>query len=66
MQKIFKTKIIKDFIKTNNWSMTRFCRECGIGIDIYKKIMKQEIAFRASAMFKIARLIKIEVHKLFY
>lgn len=66
MKKIFKTKVIENFIKKNNWSMSKFCKECKIGVDVYKKIMKQQITFRASAIFKIARVIKIDAYKLFY
>lgn len=64
MKKYFKTHLIKNFIKRKKWSMTRFCKECRIDLRVYKKIMAQQINFRANMLFRIARVMEIEVYQL--
>ena len=64
--KYFKTHLIVKFIKRKNWTMTRFCKECNIGLQVYKKIMAQQINFRANMLFRIARVMGIEVYQLCY
>lgn len=66
MQKYFKTHLITNFIKKNNWSKTRFCKECKIDLRVYEKIMAQKINFRANMLFRIARVMGIEAYQLCY
>ena len=64
--KYFKIEIIENFRQEKGWSVTRFCKECKIGLDVYKKIINQQINFRANMLFRIARVIGLQVYQLVY
>ena len=64
--KYFKTELIEEFRKEKGWSITRFCKECRIGLDVYNKIINQKMNFRASMLFRIARVIGLQVYQLMY
>ena len=66
MKKYYKTHLIKNFIKKNKWSITRFCKECRIGLDVYKKIIAQKLNFGITALFRVARVIGVQVCELCY
>ena len=64
--KYFKSATLENFRREKGWSVTRFCKECKIGLDVYKKIINQQINFRASMLFRIARVIDLQVYQLVY
>lgn len=60
-----KTEIIENYIKENNLTKTEFCRGCKVSLYLFNKIMKGYLNFDVRILLRIARLIKIEVYKLF-
>ncbi len=57
---------MEDFRKQKGWSINKFCIECGIGVPVYKKILNQQLNFRLSALFKIAKVMNVYVCNLCY
>ena len=66
MQKIIKTEIIENYLKENNISKYKFCKLCNVSRNIFDKIMANDTNFGIKALFKIARILNIEAHELFY
>ncbi len=64
MKNEFKTEIIENYLKENKLSKTKFCELCGIAPRTLSKIMNNE-NYRTTALFKIARVVKIRVCKMF-
>ena len=65
MKNKIKTEIIKRFIEENKISKTTFCKMCKISPSTLKKIFNKDDNFRIIALFKIARVIKIQVYQMF-
>ncbi len=61
-----KTELILNFIKKNNLTKSKFCNICKINTDTLNRILSKTRNYRLSALFKIAKVIKIEVRDLFY
>ena len=66
MKKHYKTELIEEFRKENRLSVERFCKQCNICMATYYKIMHQQLNFRSSVMFKIARAMGVEMKRLYY
>ena len=64
MKLIFKTEIVENYLKENRMSKTAFCKLCGISPSTLTRVMNNK-NYRISALFKIAKVIKIEVPKMF-
>jgi len=60
----FKTEIIENYLKENKISKTKFCKLCGITLRTFMRVMNNE-NYRVNTLFKIARVLKLQVHKLF-
>ena len=58
------TNLIKWYLEENNLSVTQFCKICKITPTTYKKIMANE-NLDFIALYKIARVIKINVYQMF-
>ena len=65
MQNTIKTEIIKNFMIENKISKTKFCRMCKISLSTLNKILNNDHKFRIIALFKIARVIKVQVYQMF-
>ncbi len=65
MKNSIKIEIIEKFIKENKISKTTFCKMCKISPSTLKKIMTKNENFKIIALFKIARVIKIQVYQMF-
>ena len=65
MKNTIKIEIIKNFMIKNKISKTAFCKICKISPSTLNKIMTKGDNFRIIALFKIARVIKIQVYQLF-
>lgn len=61
---LINTKEIQAYLKENKLSIVKFCKICKISPHTYKKIMANE-DFNLIALFKIAKAIKIPIHKIF-
>lgn len=64
--KTIKVNVIKKFMKDNNLSKTKFCKICGIGLATFDKILLDKTNFRIVALFKVARVMKINVCDFIY
>lgn len=64
MKNKFKKETIDNYLKDNKISKTRFCKLCGISPYTLKKILNNE-NYEISALFKIAKVIEIQVYQMF-
>ena len=65
MKNTIKVELIENFIKENNLSKSKFCEMCKISQSTLDKIMTNSENFRIIALFKIARVLKIQVYQMF-
>lgn len=65
MKNKIKSDLIENFIKENNLSKSKFCEMCKISQSTLNKIMTNSENFRIIALFKIARVLKIQVYQMF-
>lgn len=65
MKNTIKTELIENFIKDNNLSKSKFCKMCKISQSTLNKIITNNENFRIIALFKIARVLKIQVYQMF-
>ena len=65
MKNTIKTEIIENFMLENNISKTKFCKMCKISPSTLNKIMTNNDNFGIIALFKIARVIKVQVYQMF-
>lgn len=65
MKNTIKTELIENSIKENNLSKSKFCEMCKISQSTLNKIMTSNEKFRIIALFKIARVLKIQVYQMF-
>lgn len=63
--RIIKTDLIKNYLKEENISKTKFCKLCKISVTTLNKILSNKENFRIIALFKIAKQIKLQVFELF-
>lgn len=59
------TKLIEKYMVANSLSKNKFCNVCGISVCTLKKILLNDFNFGISALFKIAKVIKMEVYQMF-
>ena len=57
-------KLIGDYIKNNNLTITKFCKICKISPTTLKRLINGEDC-RINAIFKIARVLNVEISELF-
>lgn len=65
MKDIIKVELIENFVKENNLSKIKFCNICKISLSTLNKIMANSDKFRIVALFKIAKVLKIQVYQMF-
>ncbi len=58
-------KLIYDYIKSNKISKSEFCRRAKIGIKVLNKILNNNFNFEVDNIFKVAKLLKLQVYELF-
>lgn len=64
MTNLINIELIRDYIAKNNLSKTKFCRLCKINISTLNRIFSGG-NFNLIAIFKIARVLKVEVYRMF-
>ena len=64
MKNTIKTEIFEMYIKEHNLSKTKFCKLCKIDVSTFNRILTNQ-NYRLSALFKIARVINIQVCEMF-
>ncbi len=65
MGNTINTKLIIEFISNNNLTKHKFCKECKISYYILKKMLSNNLHFRITSLFRIAKFMNIQVYKLF-
>lgn len=58
-------KVINNFIKENKLSKGSFAKQCKISVSTLSKILQGNDNVGLLAVYKIARVIKIELHEMF-
>ena len=66
MKEIYNLEIIKNYIKENNLSKSKFCKLSRISLKTLHKIFNQQTNLRATAVFRVARTMNIKVYLLFF
>lgn len=64
LKDVIKTEVFENYMKEHNLTKTEFCKLCGIGVQTFNRIISRQ-NFRISALFKIAKVIKVEVWQMF-
>lgn len=65
MKNTIKIEIIEKFMMENKISRTTFCKMCKISPSTLNKIMTKDDNYGIIALFKIARVIKIQAYQMF-
>ena len=65
IEKIVNVEAIIKYIKDNKLSKTKFCKMCKVCKETMNKILSGKTNFNAIALFKIARVMNIELYKIF-
>ena len=58
------TKLIEEYIKSNNLTKTKFCKQCKISYSTLMRILNNG-DFYITALFNIAKVMNVKVHSLF-
>lgn len=64
MKNDFKKEIIENYLEAYKISKTKFCKLCGISYRTLENILNNK-NYRIIALFKIANVVKIQVHQMF-
>lgn len=64
MKNEFRKELIENYLAANKISKTKFCKLCGISNCTLEKIMNHK-NYRIGALFKIAKVVKIQVFQMF-
>ena len=65
MKNIIKTELIIDYLKSNNLSKSKFCKLCKISYRTLNKILLGDTNFEVIALFRIAKMLGIQIHTIF-
>ena len=65
MKNEYKKELIENYLAANKISKTKFCKLCGISLYTLQKIMNNNRNYQIAALFKIAKLLKIQVYQMF-
>lgn len=57
--------LITTYLKENKMSKTKFCKMCGINFSTLKKILNNQKNFKVNALFKIAKVLNMQVYEIF-
>ena len=59
--KTINTDIFDNYMKENNLSKSGFCKNCNINYSTLQKMYNENNKFGIKALFKIARVIKLNI-----
>ena len=65
METLIKIELIENYIKKNKLNKKAFCKACKISLSTLNKILKNNFNFDATALFKIGKLINVQVCEMF-
>ncbi len=58
-------KLIENYIKEKNLTKIKFCKICKISLGTLNKIMTNNKNFSIVTLFKIAKILNIQIYQLF-
>lgn len=58
-------EIIINYMYMNHLSKTKFCKICGISLQILNKILSDKTNFNISSLYKICKVLKIKLYQIF-
>lgn len=62
--KIIKIELIDEFMENNKMSKSKFCKVCKISLSSLNKLMTNSLNISVVVLFKIAKILNIEVYQL--
>ena len=62
---IINVDLIKKYIKTNNLTLNKFCKHCGVKYWTLKKILDNKINISFNDIAKIAFFMNLEIKDIF-
>ncbi len=65
MKNEINISIIQNYMLKNKLTKTKFCKLCGISVAIFNKIIRNDLNFGIKSLFKIAKVLNIEIYELF-
>ena len=65
MKNIIQTELIDEFLVTNKISVDEFCQNAKISKSDLKKIYNKNLDFDIEVLFKIAKIMKTDICKIF-
>lgn len=65
MDNLIKTELIEEFLKEKEWSKSEFCRQCKISYKTFQKIMSNDYNFDLRALFRVCRIMGVDIYKIF-
>lgn len=63
LQNVVNTQMIEDYITEKRLTKASFCRLCKIGTQTLDRMLSGK-NFKINALFKVARALNVQVHKL--
>ncbi len=64
-KKVINTCVIENYLKDNNLSKNKFCKNYNFSISTLNNILKNNLHINIKAIFKLAKIINIKVSELF-
>lgn len=64
-KKVINTCIIENYLKDNDLSKNKFCKNYNFSISTLNNILKNNLHINIKAIFKLAKIINIKVSELF-
>ncbi|MBQ7880918.1 MAG: helix-turn-helix domain-containing protein [Clostridia bacterium] len=62
MEKLtFNCKIIKEYLKSHNFTIKKFCEKCTIKYYDFRKIMKNDLTVYSNVLYKICKTMNIKL-----
>ena len=65
MRNIVNTNTIYLYIHEHGITKTKFCEMCKISLSTLNKVLNGEVNVRVDILFKIAKVLQIEIHEMF-
>ena len=64
-KKVINTCVIENYLKDNNLSKNKFCKNYNFSISTLNNILKNNLHINIKVIFKLAKIINIKVSELF-
>lgn len=61
MKKVIKTQVIENYLINNKLSKAKFCEINNFSLSTLNNVLKNNLKIKISALFKLAKIMKVEV-----